>query len=98
MPTKATRMQNTQNLVTGISPETGTETKKTMGSSDRLELPKEYKPGSEASFGSMQKKSCFSVKIEDQDNFSLKTRTRHLAGVKSFRFCSPESVLLQYMY
>jgi hypothetical protein len=44
-----------------------------MGSSDLFELPKEYKPGFEASFGSMQKQSCFSVKIEDQGNFSLKT-------------------------
>jgi hypothetical protein len=44
-----------------------------MGSSDRLELRKEYKPGSRAFFGPMQKKSCFSVKIVGQENFSLKT-------------------------
>jgi hypothetical protein len=44
-----------------------------MGSFDRLELRKEYKPGSRAFFGPMQKKSCFSVKTASQENFSLKT-------------------------
>jgi hypothetical protein len=53
-----------------------------MGSSDRLELRKEYKPGSRAFFGPMQKKSCFSVKIVGQENFSLKTTSVQVARDK----------------
>jgi hypothetical protein len=84
MPTKAARKQINENWVTGISIQIGTETRKTMGSSDRFELAKEYKPGFKASFGPMQKKSCFSVKIVDKGNFSLKTGSVQVLPIKTY--------------
>jgi hypothetical protein len=66
-------MQNNENWVTGISPETGTQTKKRMCSSDRIELRKECKLNGKAFLGVMHFFVCVSIKIEDQGNFSTKT-------------------------
>ena len=80
MPSMATRKQNNEIRVTGLSLETDTYTKKATGSSDRFELPKEYSPCDGACLGLMQKQSRVSIKIAGLGDFSTTLAFKQVPG------------------
>ena len=55
-----------------------------MGSTDRLELPKEYNPWDRGCFGLMQKQSHFSVKFMAQGKLMTKTTSVQVIPFRIF--------------